>query len=59
MRGGFISFGPNNVFLEFIQGGLWRYYEADWADSFWQNCGNASNDFSPEWIPNPQPGLIS
>jgi hypothetical protein len=42
-----------------MQGGLWRYYEADWSDNFWQKCPNASNDFSPEYIPNPPSGLIS
>jgi hypothetical protein len=51
--GMFIGLHPNNVFLEFMQGGLWRYYEADWSDNFWQKCPNASNDFSPEYIPNP------
>jgi hypothetical protein len=58
-NGMFIRFGPNNVFLEFMQGGLWRYYEADWADNFWQKCPNASSDFSPEWFGDPHSGLIS
>jgi hypothetical protein len=45
--------------LEFIDGGLWRYYERDWFDDFWRKCKTADGDFSPEVISNPESGLIS